>query len=259
MSTWEEYLANQQNIDGVQFTWNMWPHSRIDAQRLVVPLATFFSPLKERPADQPQPPPLHYDPVLCQKAQCKAVLNPLCQVDFRTKTWACPFCNQRNPFPPHYAMIAENNLPPELVPSFTTIEYTLSKASTMPPIFLFVVDTCVSAEELKALKESMQTALSLLPVDALVGLITFGRMVEVHELGVQGISRSYVFKATTEKQLLGQQHEAVLLLLQGEPHRLRRYSMNTVQRGSGVRGGFKYDNRSTTLTKPVPNLGTYQR
>jgi hypothetical protein len=66
----------------------------------------------------------------------------------------------------------------------------------MPPIFLFVVDTCISPEELKSLKESLQTALSLLPADALVGLVTFGRMVELHELSVQGISRSYVFKVS---------------------------------------------------------------
>ncbi|EYC37692.1 hypothetical protein Y032_0772g2231 [Ancylostoma ceylanicum] len=194
MATWEEYLATQQSVDGVQFTWNLWPHSRVDAQRLVVPVACFFTPLKERPSDQPQQPPLEYDPVLCQKASCKAILNPLCYVDFRAKTWVCPFCNQRNPFPAHYAAIAEDNRPPELYPQFTTIEYTLKKATTMPPIFMFVVDTCMTSEELKALKESLQTALSLLPADALVGIITYGRMVQLHELNVQGISRSFVFK-----------------------------------------------------------------
>ncbi|EPB65197.1 hypothetical protein ANCCEY_15740, partial [Ancylostoma ceylanicum] len=68
------------------------------------------------------------------------------------------------------------------------------KATTMPPIFMFVVDTCMTSEELKALKESLQTALSLLPADALVGIITYGRMVQLHELNVQGISRSFVFK-----------------------------------------------------------------
>lgn len=56
------------------------------------------------------------------------------------------------------------------------------------------MDTCISGDELKALKESLTTALSLLPADAFVGLITFGRMVEVHELNVKGIARSYVFK-----------------------------------------------------------------
>uniref|UniRef100_A0AAF5PU80 Protein transport protein SEC23 n=1 Tax=Wuchereria bancrofti TaxID=6293 RepID=A0AAF5PU80_WUCBA len=215
MAVWEEYLANQANIDGIQMTWNLWPHSRIDAQRLVVPVTAFFTPLKERPSDQPHQPPLEYDPVLCQKTSCKAVLNALCTVDFRNKTWICPFCNQRNPFPPHYSMIAEDNRPPELYPQFTTIEYTLKKATTLPPIFVFVVDTCLSAEELKALKESIQTALSLLPADALVGLITFGRMIEIHELNVQGISRAYVFKGS--KEINQKQIRDVLTMNIGRP------------------------------------------
>lgn len=112
-------------------------------------------------------------------------------------------------------MIAENNLPPELVPHFTTVEYTLQKATTMAPIFLFVVDTCVSGEELEALKVSLQTALSLLPPDAYVGLITFGRMVQVHELGVQGIARAYVFKGA--KEVTKKQIQDILALNIGRP------------------------------------------
>lgn len=49
----------------------------------------------------------------------------------------------------------------------------------MPPIFLLVVDTCVEDDELSALKDSLQMSLSLLPPNALIGLITFGRMVQV--------------------------------------------------------------------------------
>jgi len=49
----------------------------------------------------------------------------------------------------------------------------------MPPIFLFVVDTCMDDEELGALKDSLQMSLSLLPPNALVGLITFGNVVQV--------------------------------------------------------------------------------
>lgn len=59
-------------------------------------------------------------------------------------------------------------------------------------------------EDLQALKESVQMSLSLLPPNALVGLITFGRMIQVHELGVEGMSKSYVFKGTkdlTAKQI----------------------------------------------------------
>jgi protein transport protein SEC23 len=52
----------------------------------------------------------------------------------------------------------------------------------MPPIFLFVVDTCMDDEELGALKDSLQMSLSLLPPNALVGLITFGNVVQVKNI-----------------------------------------------------------------------------
>ena len=49
----------------------------------------------------------------------------------------------------------------------------------MPPIFLYVVDTCMDEDELTPLKESLQMSLSLLPPNALIGLITFGKMIQV--------------------------------------------------------------------------------
>lgn len=67
-----------------------------------------------------------------------------------------------------------------------------------------MVDTCLEEEDLQALKESLQMSLSLLPPNALVGLITFGRMVQVHELSCEGIAKSYVFRGTkdlTSKQI----------------------------------------------------------
>lgn len=59
-------------------------------------------------------------------------------------------------------------------------------------------------EELTALKDSLQMSLSLLPPNALIGLITFGKMVQVHELGTDGCSKSFVFRGTkdlTAKQI----------------------------------------------------------
>jgi len=53
-------------------------------------------------------------------------------------------------------------------------------------------------EELDALKDSLQMSLSLLPPNALVGLITFGKMIQVHELGAEGCSKSYVFRGTKD-------------------------------------------------------------
>ena len=41
-------------------------------------------------------------------------------------------------------------------------------------------------------------SLSLLPPNALVGLITYGKMVQVHELAAEGISKSYVFRGTKD-------------------------------------------------------------
>lgn len=80
----------------------------------------------------------------------------------------------------------------------------LQRGPPTPLIFLYVVDTCLEEEDLQALKESLQMSLSLLPPNALVGLITFGRMVQVHELSCEGIAKSYVFRGTkdlTSKQI----------------------------------------------------------
>ena len=41
-------------------------------------------------------------------------------------------------------------------------------------------------------------SLSLLPPNALIGLITYGKMVQVHELSCEGCSKSYVFRGTKD-------------------------------------------------------------
>lgn len=68
-------------------------------------------------------------------------------------------------------------MPLELQPQFTTIEYILNKSASTPPIFLYVVDTCLDDSDLQALKDTLIVSLSLLPPTALIGLITFGTMV----------------------------------------------------------------------------------
>uniref|UniRef100_A0A8K9Y0G9 Protein transport protein SEC23 n=1 Tax=Oncorhynchus mykiss TaxID=8022 RepID=A0A8K9Y0G9_ONCMY len=123
MATYQEFIQQNEDRDGVRFSWNLWPSSRLEATRLVVPVSCLFTPLKERP----DLPPVQYEPVLCSRANCKAVLNPLCQVDYRAKIWACNFCFQRNPFPPSYAGISDVNQPAELMPQFSTIEYIVQE------------------------------------------------------------------------------------------------------------------------------------
>ncbi|KAF9586167.1 GTPase-activating protein S23 [Lunasporangiospora selenospora] len=186
--------------DGIRFSFNAWPASRIDATRTVVPIASLYTPLKER-EDLPL---IYYEPVTCKQHTCGAILNPYCQIDPHGMLWICPFCLHRNQFPPHYRDISTTNLPAELLPKHTTIEYTLARSAPVPPIFLYVVDTCMDEDDLKALKDSLVVSLSLLPPHALVGLITFGTMTQVHELGYGECAKSYVFRGNkdyTSKQV----------------------------------------------------------
>lgn len=114
------------------------------------------------------------------QSQCN-LISTCSQIDIRAKLWICPFCLSRNAFPPHYKDISSTNLPAELLPKYTTIEYTLSRPAQVPPIFLFVVDTCLDEEDLKALRDALVVSLSLIPPYALVGLVTYGTMVRHFE------------------------------------------------------------------------------
>ncbi|XP_052767484.1 protein transport protein Sec23A-like isoform X1 [Mya arenaria] len=194
MATYQEFIQQNEDRDGVRFSWNVWPSSRLEATRMVVPLGCLYTPIKERP----DLPPIQYDPVLCTRPTCRAVLNPYCQVDYRAKIWSCNFCFQRNPFPPQYAAITEQHQPAEIIPQFSTIEYTITRATCSPPVYLIVLDTCMEEDDLQAIKESLQMSLSLLPPNALIGLITYGKMVQLHELGCEGCSKSYVFRGTKD-------------------------------------------------------------
>lgn len=163
---------------------------------MVVPLGCLYTPLKAIEGL----PLLPYEPVMC-KGTCAAMLNPYCRVDFKAKIWVCPFCFQRNHFPPHYNDISENNLPAELIPQYTTIEYALPRAPAGPPVFMWVVDTCMEEQELQALKDSLEQVLQLLSTTAphaLIGLITFGTVVHIHELGFELCSKCYTFKGTKD-------------------------------------------------------------
>ncbi|KAF0895495.1 hypothetical protein E2562_013591 [Oryza meyeriana var. granulata] len=188
--------ADPDGPDAVRLTWNAWPRSKVEASRCVVPLAAAISP-----------PP------------CSALLNPFARVDFAAKIWICPLCFSRNHFPPHYAAISESNVPAELFQQCSTVEYLVAgtpggapfqqggSPAPPPPVFLFVIDTCVIEEELEYVKMSMRKAVALLPEHALVGLVTFGTQVHLHELGFSDLSKIYVFRGTKEiskEQILDQ-------------------------------------------------------
>jgi protein transport protein SEC23 len=162
--------------DGVRFSWNVFPSTAVESTLMAVPVSAVYTPLK----DIPNLPRLQSPPVQCTSRACGTVLNPYCQLDFINKKWLCPLCGVGNHFPPGYQLSAQQR-PAEVLPAHTTIEY-IQDANIIAPTFLFVIDLCNFEEELLALRGALSQNLMLLPEDANVGLITFGRNVYVHKL-----------------------------------------------------------------------------
>jgi len=188
-------FVESERRDGTRFSWNVLPNNRIEATRMAVPMGCLYTPLKQIPELVQVP----YAPITCKTAGCGAVLNPWCRVDFNNKIFLCPICGNRNNFPPNFCFSAENR-PSEMLPQCTTIEYLLDDPNRPPqaPVFLFVVDTCISEEELTHLKGAIQQTIMYMPENALIGLITFGKNVHVHELQFDEIPKSFVFRGSKE-------------------------------------------------------------
>ncbi|KAJ0837017.1 putative protein transport protein Sec23 [Helianthus annuus] len=156
--------------DAVRMPWNVIPGTKQEAAQCVIPISAIYTPIKPLPESTPL---LPYSPLRCRN--CRSVLNPFSIVDFSTKIWICSFCLHRNHFPQHYHSISDDNLPAELFPHYTTIEYE-------------------PRNEIGG--------------ECFVGLITFGRYVCVHELGFFGrMNKVYVFnggKDISKDQVLEQ-------------------------------------------------------
>ncbi|KAL8227966.1 hypothetical protein R6Q57_015550 [Mikania cordata] len=193
--------------DAVRMPWNVLPGTKQEAAQCVIPISAIYTPIKPLPETTPL---LPYSPLRCRN--CRSVLNPFSIVDFSTKIWICSFCLHRNHFPHHYQSISDDNLPAELFPHYTTIEYEPQNerpiSQSIPPVFFFVIDTCMIEEEIGFLRSGLSRVIGEIGGNSLVGLITFGRYVCVHELGFFGrIPKVYVFngaKEITKDQILEQ-------------------------------------------------------
>lgn len=198
-------FETNEDINGIRFSWNVFPSTRTDANKNVVPVGCLYTPLKECEGLNVA----SYNPVLCAGPQCKAILNPYCAIDPRNNSWTCPICNARNHLPAQYGNMTQENMPVEL--QNTTVEYITNRPVQIPPIFFFVVDITAEKENLDALKESIITSLSLLPPNAFVGLITYGNVVQLHDLSSQVIDRCNVFRGDREYQ-----YEQLVEMLTGQ-------------------------------------------
>ena len=113
--------------------------------------------------------------------------------------WNCPFCLQRNQLPPQYNQITPEYRPAELI--LSTMEYKLPRTPGSASTFFFVIDLCLEQEELSAMKTSIMMTLSHLPENSTVGLITFGRTVQLYELGFDLLPKSFVFNGKKETEM----------------------------------------------------------
>lgn len=206
-------------IEGLRWPWHSWPTTKPDASSLTIPLAVMCTPLTEFSGL----PILPYDPLICSK--CGAVLNPYARVDYTCRVWYCSFCFSKNSFPRTYSSsLEESNLPAELFPNYSSVEYARtvnpvttpigpslsssslsSMASSMGgevwgrgPAFVFVIDVCMEEEELRGVKSELLRVVEQLPESALVALVTFDAMVNVYDLGFSECSRVVVFHGDRE-------------------------------------------------------------
>ena len=135
------------------------------------------------------------------------LVNTNSDVDYVNKMWTCPLCLTRNHFGTNYAHITPDNVPKELEETSTTIEYESPAEAIGSPCFLFVIDTALTEEkELDAIKQSLSQSLALLPTDAMIGIITFGKHVFVHEIGFT-MQQAQMQQATNNSQEKEEQYD----------------------------------------------------
>ena len=64
-------FAAMEEQDAIRLSWNVWPNTRLESSRIVVPIGALYTPIKELPGLQV----VNYEPVVC-KQPCRAILNP---------------------------------------------------------------------------------------------------------------------------------------------------------------------------------------
>ncbi|PSK76589.1 hypothetical protein CJJ07_003612 [Candidozyma auris] len=188
-------FEEQEDRDGVRLSWHNVPKSKLQSQHNIVPLAAFYTPFNNK-SPVIRLPVSHFQS--CR--QCKAILNPFVSIHSnQPEVWRCQFCGFGNRL-----LVAEDgSYSHGIQPESTTVEYFTGKTASLPPIFFYCIDTCFEYEDVAdafaQLKESILLSLSYLPSNTLVGFVTFGKHVQLHDLSVS--NRSYTFNGAKDYEL----------------------------------------------------------
>lgn len=197
----------REDVDGVRLSWNTLPKSKLQHQRNVIPLASMYTPLNNK---SPQPCPLADKSQILRCRQCFSFLNPY--VVANSGVWYCQFCEFGNVL----EQDANGNFPLSINPDSSTIEYVTGRLSKFPPIFFYVVDTCFEVEDVEdayqSLKESLLLSLSQLPENALVGFISYGKHVQIHEINPMNGPKIHTFNGNKDYNLEQLQKSLGILL-----------------------------------------------
>lgn len=198
-------FEEQEDKDGVRMTWHHVPKLKLQQLRNVAPLACFYTPFNNKS----EVTRLGFSHMQ-QCRQCRAFLNPYVTVKpGQGDVWWCQFCGFGN----RLGVVENGSYSEALLAENTTVEYETGRQAKFPPVFFYVVDTCFEedTEAWAALKELLVLLLQLLPENALVGMVSFGKHVQLHDL-LAG-NRCYTFNGS------------------------KSYSLEQVQNMLGLRGG----------------------
>ena len=125
--------ANPKGIDGVRMSWNVWPQTKVEASKCIIPLATSISPICPHP-DIP------YTLLHCKT--CASVLNP-------SPPRSAPYVTS--------VTISLLTIPWSPIP-ISPVNSTLNAPpiNTLSPVFVFVLDTCMIEEEMGYVKSALR-------------------------------------------------------------------------------------------------------
>lgn len=187
---------------------------------MIIPLSCMFQPLiplqNSEMCTVPEP------PIGLQCTRCGSFCN-MHSIRDEGRSWLCLSCLERHNMPnisPHHPVFrcgtveyvvspappipqaGATHLNTAAPPVQSTLAHQVGPPSTVaqsmdPLALIFIVDICVSPEELRALQISLLEALQWIAPSTLVGLITAGSTSSVWELSNRCFSRSYTLRGDT--------------------------------------------------------------
>ena len=164
------------------FNWNVFPSTRLEANKLVTPIACLLTPHHSTTVSSNDLP--------LQCSTCNTYINPLIKLDRKNRRWWCPFCQKQTTLPYDY-LVPENpssvdEWPVELRQSSSSITYNLpqdiTRANSFDIIYVFIVDLYQHSEidDFSNLVQQLILGLETIPNDSYFTLITFDESVSIY-------------------------------------------------------------------------------